>query len=91
MYFVYVLKSVSYHKSYTGITDNLERRLTQHNAGYHTYTKRWKPWEIVYNEVLNDRDEARSREKYLKSAAGRRWLEKVVFNADVAELVYAQS
>ncbi len=91
MYYVYVLKSINFHKSYTGITDNLERRLSQHNSGYNTYTKRWKPWHIVYKELVKDRVNAREREKYLKSAAGRRWISKYIFNADVAELVYAQS
>ena len=91
MYYVYILKSINFHKSYTGITDNLERRLKQHNNGYHAYTKRWRPWEIIYKELVNGRIEARKREKYLKSAAGRRWMSKYIFYADVAELVYAQS
>ncbi|MEK7592906.1 MAG: GIY-YIG nuclease family protein [Patescibacteria group bacterium] len=90
MYTIYVLKSKIYSKSYVGITNNLLRRLSQHNAGYHAYTKRWKPWIIIYTEIACHRIEARKREKYLKSAAGRIWLKNLVFKADVAELVYAQ-
>ena len=79
MYFVYVLKSLVKKKSYVGITDNLERRLIQHNLGYSFYTKRYKPWKTVYFEKLKDRDSARNREKYLKSCAGRKYLKRFVF------------
>jgi len=81
MYYLYVLLSDIAPKTYTGITNNPERRLKQHNKGYHLYTKRFIPWKIVYLEKFNDRIEARKREKYFKSAAGRRWLRKNVFEA----------
>ncbi len=31
------------------------------------------PWEIIHAEIFETRIEARKREKYFKSAAGRRW------------------
>ncbi|WP_299244405.1 GIY-YIG nuclease family protein [uncultured Aquimarina sp.] len=73
MYYVYVLYSVDYDKYYIGMTDNLERRLFEHNLGKTQSTKAFKPWKIVLKEVFETRQEARIREKYLKSAAGRRW------------------
>jgi len=79
MYFVYILKSVNNPKTYVGITDNLYRRLEQHNSGYHVYTKRYKPWKIIYNELLADRKSAHVREKYFKSATGRNWIKRVLF------------
>lgn len=89
MYFVYILWSKTYNKTYTGITDNLDRRLIQHNQGYHAYTQRFRPWRILYTEMYADRLAARKREKYLKSAAGRRWIKKNIF-AEVAKLADAQ-
>ena len=80
MYFVYILKSINFSKTYVGITDNIERRLSQHNNGDSFYTKRYLPWEIVHKEEHSDRIEARKREKYLKSAAGRRYLRKEIFD-----------
>jgi putative endonuclease len=91
MYYVYILKSIQYKKTYTGITNDLLRRIKEHNAGHHVYTKRYKPWTIIYSEKFKNRIEAHKKEKYLKSASGRRWLKKNIFVADVAELVYAQS
>jgi putative endonuclease len=79
MYIVYILKSENFFKSYVGITDNIERRLKQHNAGNHFYTKRYVPWVVIYKEECKDRIEARKREKYFKSFAGRKFLRKNIF------------
>ena len=79
MYIVYILKSQNFLKSYVGMTDNLERRLNQHNQGWNTYTKRYLPWIVIYTEKYNTRIEAHEREKYFKSASGRRFLRKEVF------------
>ncbi len=82
IYSVYILKSLAVQKSYVGMTNNLERRLKQHNAGRHSYTKRHLPWEIIYTEQYATLTAARTREKYLKSAAGRRFLKQNVFDAN---------
>ena len=50
MYTVYLLKSKTKRKSYVGITNNIDRRLKEHNSGKHLYTKRYLPWEIIYQE-----------------------------------------
>ena len=76
-YFLYVLKSTTSLKSYTGITNNLERRLTEHNSGKHIYTKRYCPWIMIYYEKYGSLKEARKREKYLKSASGRKFLKEL--------------
>jgi putative endonuclease len=64
-------------KSYVGITDDIDRRLREHNSGKHLYTKRYMPWELIYSEELASIDEARKREKYYKSTTGRRALKKL--------------
>ncbi|MFW6143858.1 MAG: GIY-YIG nuclease family protein [Patescibacteria group bacterium] len=78
MYTVYVLKSLNFPKTYTGFTNDLERRLEEHNTGKSTYTKRYAPWEVVYTEEVANRKTARKREKYFKSATGRRHLKKLL-------------
>jgi len=78
MFYTYMLKSLKYRKFYTGHTDNLERRLKEHNSGTTVYSQRHKPWKIVYYESFGSEEESIKREKYLKSAAGRRWLKKYV-------------
>ncbi|MFA6463457.1 MAG: GIY-YIG nuclease family protein [Candidatus Paceibacterota bacterium] len=53
MYVVYILKSIVYDKSYVGMTNDIERRIGEHNSGRHVYTKRFLPWKIIYTEVYN--------------------------------------
>ena len=75
MYKVYVLYSLSFHKIYIGQTDDLERRLFEHNDGLLSiYTKRYKPWEVIYMEEYQTRGEALKREKQLKSQKGREFI-----------------
>lgn len=80
MYYVYVLKSINYKKSYVGMTKDLDRRLTEHNQGKSYYTRRYKPWEIIYKELFNDELEAARKEKYFKSRSGRRKLKEIFDN-----------
>ncbi|WP_337866179.1 GIY-YIG nuclease family protein [Ignavibacterium sp.] len=79
-YFVYILYSENYKKTYVGFTNNLERRLKEHNAGRSKYTKRYSPWRLVYSEEFQNEIEARLKEKYFKSAAGRRKIKKLLLN-----------
>jgi putative endonuclease len=79
MYFVYILKSLVARKSYVGISNNPERRIGEHNSGKSCYTKKYKPWRLVFKESFPNRKEARKREKYLKTSAGRKYLKKYIF------------
>jgi putative endonuclease len=76
MYYVYVIRSLKDGKHYTGMTSNLERRVAEHNKGKKgtPSTSKRGPFILVYNEAVRDRNEARTREKYLKSGAGREFI-----------------
>ena len=72
--YVYVLRSTKDGQFYVGLTRNLRARLLAHNNGQVTSTKRRIPLELIYWEgCLNESDAAR-REKYLKSAWGKRYI-----------------
>lgn len=73
-YYVYVLQSLSDQKFYVGLTDNLPARLQEHNAGRVVSTRRRVPLELIYWEGCLNRSDAAQREKYLKSAWGKRYL-----------------
>ena len=73
MFYVYVLYSKNYNRQYVGMSQNVEERLTSHNKGEVTSTRPYRPWIILHKEEFESRYEARNREKYLKSGAGRRW------------------
>ena len=78
MYFVYVLRSQRSGKLYKGQTQNLAERLSEHNRGKTQSTKPGIPWEVVHHEEFASREEALVREKYLKTAAGRRYLKNII-------------
>ncbi|RDY60892.1 GIY-YIG nuclease family protein [Flagellimonas nanhaiensis] len=73
MFYVYVLYSQKSNRYYVGLTTNIKRRLNEHNNGKNASTKAFLPWKVIYNESFDTRLEARRREKYLKTAAGRKW------------------
>jgi len=79
-YFLYILKSLEHEKTYVGITNDLERRLNEHNNGKSNYTRKFKPWKIFYKEELNDRKTAREKEKYYKSSAGIRKIKLLLYD-----------
>ena len=74
MFYTYILKSEKNGIMYTGYTNDLRKRLRQHNQGKSYYTKRDKPYLLVYYEACLNEDDARSREKYLKSGMGKRYV-----------------
>jgi putative endonuclease len=71
MYYVYVLYSEKFNRYYTGFTENIERRLTEHNTDKTKSTRSYKPWKLIFSEECKTRLEARNREKYYKSGVGR--------------------
>ena len=75
-YIVYVLRSAVNGSLYKGLTNDLDRRLKEHNAGKNKSTKPYRPWKIVYKEKFETKEEARERELYLKSGVGREYLIK---------------
>ncbi len=77
MYFVYVLRNQK-HELYKGITDNIDRRLIEHNKNKNIGTRGKGPWVVVYLEECEDRMEARKREKYFKSGQGREFIKKFI-------------
>ena len=77
MFFVYVIKSSVDGRLYKGLTSDLQKRINEHNRGKTKTTKAFKPWELVYYEEFSTRDEARQREKYLKTGSGRRFLKSL--------------
>jgi putative endonuclease len=78
MFFAYVIKSLTKDYYYKGYCENLEKRLSQHNSGMTASIKAYAPFKIVYYECFETKEEAIKREKYFKSAAGRRYLKSKI-------------
>ncbi len=76
-YYVYILKSLKTGKRYIGYTDNLQRRIEEHNVKKTVHTdKTDAPFELVWHCVFRDKYKALEFEKYLKSGSGRAFASK---------------
>lgn len=75
MYYVYIIFSAKTSKKYIGQTEDIERRLYEHNNGLlGVYTRNKGPWKLIHKESFETRAQAMGREKYLKSGVGREWI-----------------
>lgn len=73
-FYVYLLQNKD-KTWYTGYTEDLRKRLSQHNANLHGWTKGRGPFELIYYEACRNEKDARARELFLKSGMGKRYLQ----------------
>lgn len=78
MYKVYILRSNKFGRYYIGCTKNLYNRLDLHNKGKVRWTKAYCPWEIVYTEEYEKKEEAYKREKEIKSYKGGEGFKRLI-------------
>lgn len=78
MYVVYALKSLTRKYIYVGMTNNVERRLHEHNNGENNSTKAYRPFKMIFSERFQTRVEARKKEIYLKSGIGKEFLKLIM-------------
>jgi len=69
MFYMYILKSLKDDKLYIGSTNNLRRRLEEHNSGLNKSTKTRSPFNLIYYEAYTNEEDARHREHNLKLRA----------------------
>ena len=70
MHYVYILKSEKNKKYYTGVTDNLKRRIKEHNSGNSDFTSWSGPYKLVWYCAFYSKEKAYKFEDYLKSSSG---------------------
>jgi len=70
---VYILRDQN-NKFYKGMTNDLARRIAEHKRGKTKTTSKMKKLKLIYKENFATFDEARKREVYFKTAAGRRFI-----------------
>lgn len=79
MFSVYALYNPTHDKIYIGQTDDLERRLREHEEGRFSRSftaKNSGQWILIYEEKVSSRADALSRERQLKSFRGREFIKK---------------
>lgn len=71
MYFVYVLLSKNDNQFYVGFSANVEKRLSEHNAGENQSTVSRRPLILLYYEAHLSKEDALRRENYFKTTKGK--------------------
>ncbi len=77
-YYVYVLLSKLDDKFYIGFTEDLRKRLKEHNDGKSFATKCRRPFELIFYEAYRNKYDALRREKYFKSTKGKTSLKSML-------------
>ena len=77
-YIVYILYSTKIDKYYVGYTNDIQRRLSEHNRKKGKYTDRGIPWILCYSEEFSSKTEAAGRETEIKSKKSRKYIESLI-------------
>ena len=80
MFYVYVLKSQKDGELYIGFTYDIKKRLLKYNTGKVFSTKSRRPLKPIYLEICINKDDAKQREKYLKTGVGKRFIKNRLKN-----------
>ena len=78
MFYVYVLLSLKDKKFYIGFTNDVRRRLKEHNSGKNISTRLRLPVKLIYYEAHLSKDDAERRERYFKTTKGKSTLRQVL-------------
>ena len=71
MHFVYIIQSIEHpDQFYSGLTDDVKKRLNDHNSGKSKHTAKYKPWRLISYHYFEDETVALKFEQYLKSGLG---------------------
>ena len=81
MHYVYILQSERDKKFYIGMTADLKRRYSEHQAGRVESTKHRLPMKLLCYEAYQTKEEAARREEFLKSSDGRKDIKKRIIES----------
>ncbi len=77
MHYVYIIQSINHsNETYVGCTENLKKRLSNHNAGTTAHTAKYLPWKLIFYAAFEDKIKAYEFEEFLKSGSGREFRNK---------------
>ena len=85
MFYAYILISSKFHKFYFGSTNDLKKRLGQHNNGEVKSTRPFMLWELSWYGAFETEKEARNFEIYLKSGSGKSFAYKRLVSVALAK------
>ena len=77
-YYVYILINKAKTRIYTGMTNDVRKRLVEHNIGKVVSSKQYRPYKILHVEECTSRDDAARLEKFYKTTSGRRKIKELI-------------
>jgi putative endonuclease len=81
MHHLYILFSQSLNKFYVGHTSDLSERIERHNRGGDKFTSKGQPWNLVYSEKFQTKEEAHKREREIKNWKSKIMIQKLIRSA----------
>ena len=90
MYYIYFLHSKTHDKNYVGFTQNVQKRIVQHNSNnnLHSFTSKFKPWELIgYFCVGDSKHDAMKVERFIKKQKSRKFNQRVISSVDDKEFI----
>jgi putative endonuclease len=74
---VYILFSVKFNRHYTGYSSNVSLRFQSHNEFGKDWTAHYRPWKLIYTKEFENKKDAMTYEKWLKSGVGRSFIKSL--------------
>ena len=89
MFYIYILHSELHDKYYVGQSDDISRRLIEHNElSDHSYTSKYRPWGLVASfEVGDSRSHARKIESHIKKQKSKVYIQEIIERGSISELI----
>lgn len=82
---LYIIKSQINDKYYIGVSNNVAKRLKQHNTQKEKSTKSGAPWTLVYIEKYDSRGNAMIRERFIKKQKSHKWIDRLIEAGSLAQ------
>jgi putative endonuclease len=80
MFTLYILYSKSIDSYYVGYTNDIDRRLSEHNRKKGKFTDRGIPWILVYTENFENKEQAMEKERQIKRKKSRSFIIEMINN-----------
>lgn len=89
MYFVYIIYSTSLDKFYVGTTDNVERRLIEHNSKEYlnSFTCKGVPWVLKLSYLCDSSEKAYKLERFIKRMKSRKFIIKIIDDKKILDAI----
>ena len=89
MFYTYILFSLRLNRYYIGTTDDVFRRLEEHNNGFYedAYTSKGIPWNLMLSVACDSSSEAYRLESFIKRMKSRKFIEKLLVDPEVVKSI----